>query len=40
MGLGLSICHGLVTSMGGTISLRSAEGRGTTASIWLPAVGS
>jgi two-component system NtrC family sensor kinase len=36
-GLGLSICHGLVTALGGTIAVRSREGAGTTVSVTLPA---
>lgn len=35
-GLGLSVCHGIVTRMGGTISIDSAPGRGTTVRIRLP----
>ena len=35
-GLGLSIVQGLVRSMGGEVALRSAEGLGTTVSVWLP----
>jgi CheY-like chemotaxis protein len=36
-GLGLSVCHGLVTAMGGTIALSSDGTSGTAARIWLPA---
>jgi PAS domain S-box-containing protein len=35
-GLGLPICHGLVTALGGTIRVESAGGRGTTFSVILP----
>jgi PAS domain S-box-containing protein len=35
-GLGLSICKGLVDLHGGTLSIESAEGHGTTVSIELP----
>jgi PAS domain S-box-containing protein len=36
-GLGLSIAHGIVTKMGGTITLTSDIGRGTTFTVRLPA---
>jgi signal transduction histidine kinase len=36
-GLGLSVSHGLIESHGGTISIHSAPGRGTTVEIRLPA---
>jgi two-component system NtrC family sensor kinase len=35
-GLGLSICHAIVTGMGGTIDVRSAEQDGTTVTVTLP----
>jgi len=35
-GLGLSVCHGIVTSLGGQIDLRSDEGRGTTVHVRFP----
>ena len=35
-GLGLSICHKLVTAMGGTISAESLVGQGTRVRVWLP----
>lgn len=38
-GLGLSVIHGLVTSLGGTITLESTSGAGTRFSIDLPALG-
>ena len=38
-GLGLSICHGIVTSMGGGIELESEVGRGTAVRVRLPASG-
>jgi len=36
-GLGLSMVHGLAAQSGGRLVLDSARGRGTTATIWLPA---
>ena len=37
-GLGLSVAHGIVTSMGGVISVESVEARGTVFRVYLPAV--
>jgi len=36
-GLGLSICHSIVTSLGGEIAVESQPGRGTTVRVSLPA---
>jgi signal transduction histidine kinase/ActR/RegA family two-component response regulator len=36
-GLGLSMVHGLAAQLGGRLTLSSTFGKGTTASIWLPA---
>ncbi len=35
-GLGLSVCHGIVTALGGRITARSAPGKGTTFLVSLP----
>jgi signal transduction histidine kinase len=35
-GMGLSVCHGIVTRFGGTIALESEVGRGTTVTVRLP----
>ena len=39
-GLGLSLVHGIVTDWGGAMDVISTIGRGTTFSIWLPALAS
>jgi two-component system, cell cycle sensor histidine kinase and response regulator CckA len=36
MGLGLSICHGIVTSHGGAITVEASGGKGTTFRVALP----
>lgn len=36
MGLGLSICHGIVVDLGGKLEVRSTLGRGTTFRVTLP----
>jgi PAS domain S-box-containing protein len=36
-GLGLAVCHGIVTSLQGEISVRSREGQGTTFRVTIPA---
>jgi two-component system cell cycle sensor histidine kinase/response regulator CckA len=38
MGLGLSICHAIITGMGGTIDVHSAVHDGTTVTVELPAM--
>ena len=38
-GLGLSLVHGIVTDMGGAISVATEAGRGTRFEIWLPVTG-
>jgi len=38
-GLGLSIVDGLVQAQGGEVRLQSADGAGTTVSVWLPLAG-
>ncbi|MDQ7782661.1 MAG: ATP-binding protein [Desulfomonilaceae bacterium] len=35
-GLGLAVCLGLIESLGGTITIRSVEGRGTAVTVRLP----
>jgi two-component system NtrC family sensor kinase len=37
-GLGLAVCYGIVSEHGGRLSVRSSVGKGTTFSIFLPAV--
>jgi two-component system CheB/CheR fusion protein len=38
MGLGLFICHEVVTAHGGRITVASIEGEGTTFTVWLPSL--
>ncbi len=38
-GLGLSVCHGIVTGMGGQLQVESAPGRGSTFRVLLPVAG-
>jgi two-component system, cell cycle sensor histidine kinase and response regulator CckA len=38
-GLGLTICHGIVTSLGGALTFESEVGKGTTFRVELPAAG-
>jgi two-component system cell cycle sensor histidine kinase/response regulator CckA len=38
IGLGLATVHGIVTKAGGRVQLESEPGRGTTVTVWLPAV--
>lgn len=35
-GLGLSMAHGLASQLGGTLTLQSRPGQGTTVDLWLP----
>jgi PAS domain S-box-containing protein len=38
IGMGLAVVHGIVTSHGGTITIASAPGQGTTVAIYLPRI--
>ena len=38
-GLGLSLVHGIVADLGGTVDVDTTVGRGTTFTIWLPLAG-
>ena len=37
-GLGLFICHGIISALGGELTVDSQPGRGTTFAVWLPAL--
>jgi len=37
LGLGLAVCHSIIVRHGGTITVESGNGRGTTFSVYLPA---
>ena len=39
MGLGLAVCHGIVTALGGALTARSTVGKGSVFEVRLPAVG-
>jgi two-component system sporulation sensor kinase A len=38
IGLGLSICYGIVQKHGGQIVVDSQQGRGATITVWLPLI--
>jgi PAS domain S-box-containing protein len=38
-GLGLAVVHGVASALGGSVTLESAPGRGTTVEVWLPRIG-
>lgn len=39
-GLGLGVCHGIASALGGRIEVESAPGRGSVYTVWLPAAAS
>jgi two-component system NtrC family sensor kinase len=39
-GLGLAVCYGIITDLGGRVNVRSNVGKGTTFTILLPVVSS
>jgi signal transduction histidine kinase len=39
LGLGLSICYGIIQKHGGQITVDSQAGHGTSFTIWLPVIG-